>query len=79
MAGCTDSPKNATQYSILSINIDLTELAREVSHNIWRQVEDGLGYVNVMVTISATDKAEKSENNFLLGDSMKNQLLDKYV
>ena len=25
------------------------------------------------------DKTEKSQNNFLLGDAMKNQLLDKYV
>ena len=63
----------------LSIHIDLTELTREVSHNIWRPVEDGLGFLNVIVTISGTDKTEKSQNNFLLGDAVKNQLLDKYV
>ena len=63
----------------LRISIDLTELAREVSHNIWRQVEEGEGFINLIVTISATDKVEKSQNQFLLGDARKNQLLDKYV
>ena len=42
-------------------------------------MEDGLGFLNVIVTISETDKTEKSQNNFLLGDAVKNQLLDKYV
>ena len=42
-------------------------------------MEDGLGFLNVIVTISGTDKTEKSQNNFLLGDAVKNQLLDKYV
>ena len=57
----------------------MTELTREVSHKVWRPVEDGLGFLNVIVTISGTDKTEKSQNNFLLGDAVKNQLLDKYV
>ena len=51
---------------IFSIHIDLV-------------LEDGLGFLNVIVTISGTDKTEKSQNNFLLGDAVKNQLLDKYV
>ena len=69
-------------YSIASffrVQIDLTDLTREVTHNIWQPVEDGLGHLNIIVTISGTDKVEKSQTNFLLGDAIKNQLLEEYV
>ena len=34
------------------VEIDLRKLQREVSHNIWRDIKDGEGQLNVVITIS---------------------------
>jgi len=38
------------------VEIDLRELSREVSHNLWRPIKEGEGQLNVIITISGTTK-----------------------
>ena len=33
------------------VEIDLRELSREVSHNLWRDIKDGEGRLNLIITI----------------------------
>ena len=44
------------------ISLDLRELSKEVTHNLWRTVEDGAGLLNVLVTISATTRGDSPSN-----------------
>ena len=40
----------------------MRELSKEVTHNLWRTVEDGAGLLNVLVTISATTRGDSPSN-----------------
>jgi len=44
------------------VEIDLRELSREVSHNLWRPIKEGEGQLNVIITISGTTKANSPSN-----------------
>ena len=44
------------------VEIDLRELTREVSHNLWRPIKDGEGMLNVIITISGTTKSDSPSN-----------------
>ena len=57
-------------------------MEKEVTHNLWRPVEDGAGTINFLVTISATTKGDSPSNlsnweNEL--DEMKTKWIDDYV
>ena len=41
------------------VEVDLRDLSREVSHNLWRPIKEGEGQLNVIITISATAKVIK--------------------
>ena len=62
-----------------SVSLDLMDISRDVSHNIWRKVDEGEGYLNFIVTISKTDISKKHQNNFLLGQAVLQQLREEYV
>ena len=47
---------------IFSIKVDLTSLSKEVTHNIWSEVQDGKGQLNFLVTITATTKGDSPSN-----------------
>jgi len=44
------------------VEVDLRELPREVSHNLWRPIKEGEGQLNVIITISSTTKANSPSN-----------------
>ena len=44
------------------VAIDLRELTKEVSHNLWRPIKDGEGELNVIITISGTTKSDSPSN-----------------
>lgn len=44
------------------VAIDLRELSKEVSHNLWRPIKDGEGMLNVIITISGTTKTDSPSN-----------------
>ena len=44
------------------VAIDLRELTKEVSHNLWRPIKDGEGTLNVIITISGTTKSDSPSN-----------------
>ena len=44
------------------VEIDLRDLTREVSHTLWRPIKDGEGTLNVIITITATSKADSPSN-----------------
>ena len=44
------------------VKIDLRHLAPELTHNLWRQVEDGQGTLNFLMTISATTRGDSPSN-----------------
>ena len=57
-------------------------MEKEVTHNLWRPVEDSAGTINFLVTISATTKGDSPSNlsnweNEL--DEMKTKWIDDYV
>ena len=57
------------------VAIDLRELTKEVSHNLWRPIKDGEGMLNVIITISGTTKDDSPSN--MLHCDPDNQLLSK--
>ncbi|XP_023320595.1 multiple C2 and transmembrane domain-containing protein isoform X2 [Eurytemora carolleeae] len=44
------------------VDIDLRELRHEVSHNLWREIQEGEGSLNVIITISGTSKKSSPSN-----------------
>lgn len=38
--------------------IDLSKLEREITHNIWQELEDGNGQIFLLLTISGTTQSE---------------------
>lgn len=44
------------------VKIDLRHFAPEVTHNLWRPVEDGQGSLNFLITISATTRGDSPSN-----------------
>ena len=44
------------------VKIDLRDLAPEITHNLWRPVEDGQGMLNFLMTISATTRGDSPSN-----------------
>jgi hypothetical protein len=69
--------------SLLRVAIDLEDLSKEVTHNLWRAVEGGEGRVHVLVTVTATTRGDSPSNlgKFDNGDfeAMKQEWLRKYV
>ena len=63
------------------VEVDLRELAREVSHNLWRPIKDGEGSLNIIITITATSKADSPSNlaNWNPEARHEQQLEEKYV
>ena len=63
------------------VEVDLRELAREVSHNLWRPIKDGEGSLNIIITITATSKADSPSNlaNWNPDARHEQQLEEKYV
>lgn len=63
------------------VEIDLRELTREVSHNIWRPIKDGEGSLNVIITITGTTKQDSPSNlaNWSPDPKMELDLKEKYV
>ena len=63
------------------VAIDLRELSREVSHNLWRPIKDGEGMLNIIITISGTTKSDSPSNlaNWNPDVQHLNQLEGKYV
>lgn len=64
------------------VRVNLKELAKEVTHNLWRDVENGKGQLNILVTISGTTKGDAPSNLAKWEDqldSMQQSLVQKYV
>lgn len=63
------------------VRVNLKELAKEVTHNLWRDVENGKGQLNILVTISGTTKGDAPSNLAKWEDqldSMQQSLVQKY-
>ena len=63
------------------VAIDLRQLSKEVSHNLWRPIKDGEGMLIVIITISGTTKADSPSNlsNWNPDPQHLHQLEEKYV
>ena len=48
--------------SIVRVIFDLRDLQKEVTHNLWKEVEDGKGRVHVLVTITGTTRGDSPSN-----------------
>ena len=62
--------------------VDLTEFRKETTHNCWREVEDGDGRLNFLITISGTTRGDSPSNLANWEEDlnkMKNQWTEKYV
>ena len=59
--------------SLGRLELDLSQLSREVSHDLWRRLEDGKGSLHIIVTITATPGPDPV---FVPGQE---QLLHNYV
>ena len=64
------------------MSVDLKDLAPEVTHNLWRDVQNGDGRVNVLITISGTTRGDSPSN--LLNyeqdvDKLQSQWTERYV
>ena len=62
--------------------MDLKDLAPEVTHNLWRDVQNGDGRINLLVTISGTTRGDSPSN--LLNyeqdiDKLQSQWMERYV
>jgi hypothetical protein len=67
---------------VFRISVDLKELAAEVTHNIWRDVENGDGRINLLVTVTATTRGDSPSN--LINweqdlDKLQSQWVERYV
>ena len=63
------------------VAIDLRELTKEVSHNLWRPIKDGEGMLNVIITVSGTTK-DDSPSNLSHGEpdtQLLSKMEEKYV
>ncbi len=60
---CANFVRHTTSF--FRVGIDLTKLALETTHNLWLDVENGEGKLNVLVTISGTTRWDivKTNNN----------------
>lgn len=47
-----------TESLIFRCSIDLSQLEREKTHNIWKDLEDGNGQIFLLLTISGTTQSE---------------------
>lgn len=63
------------------VEIDLRDLTREVSHNLWRPIKDGEGSLNVIITITGTTKSDSPSNlsNWNPQSKFEDELQEKYV
>ena len=63
------------------VSIDLRELAKEVSHNLWRPIVDGQGQVNAIVTITGTTNGDEPSllDNWEPESNWEKKLAEKYV
>ena len=64
------------------VNLELTNLDKEITHNLWRTVEDGAGQLNFLVTVTATTRGDSPSNlsNWEEElDQMKNNWINSYV
>ena len=63
------------------VEIDLRDLTREVSHNLWRPIKDGEGSLNVIITITGTTKSDSPSNlsNWNPQTKFEDELQEKYV
>ncbi len=64
------------------IRVDLKELPSEVTHNLWRDVEDGDGRLNVLVTVSGTTRGDAPSNLTNVEhelDKLEQQWVERYV
>ena len=64
------------------MSVDLKDLAPEATHNLWRDVQNGDGRLNLLVTISGTTRGDSPSN--LLNyeqdvDKLQSQWTDRYV
>ena len=64
------------------VSVDLKDLAPEVTHNLWRDVQNGDGRINILVTISGTTRGDSPSN--LLNyeqelDKLQSQWIERYV
>ena len=64
------------------VSVDLKDLAPEVTHNLWRDVQNGDGRINLLVTISGTTRGDSPSN--LLNyeqdiDKLQSQWMERYV
>ena len=48
------------------MEVDLSELSWEVSHDIWRRLEGGEGSLHFIVTVTDSDQAEAPPEEELL-------------
>jgi len=62
------------------VSIDLRELAKEVSHNLWRPIVDGQGQVNAIVTITGTTNPDEASllDNWEPESNWEKKLAEKY-
>ena len=47
---------------MLRVRVDLSALTPEVTHNLWRDVENGKGRLNFLVTLSGTTRGDSPSN-----------------
>ena len=76
--------KLATKLFLLlgRISVDLRELQKEATHNLWRDVDDGDGRVNFLVTISGTTRGDSPSNLSNWEEDlnkMKHKWIERYV
>ena len=69
-------------YQNFRVSVDLKDLAPEVTHNLWRDVQNGDGRLNLLVTISGTTRGDSPSN--LLNyeqdvDKLQSQWIERYV
>ena len=72
----------ASIYKNFRVSVDLKDLAPEVTHNLWRDVQNGEGRLNLLVTISGTTRGDSPSN--LLNyeqdvDKLQSQWMERYV
>ena len=53
---------NDDNVNVFRVSLDLRKLSKEVTHNLWREVEEGEGLLNFLITITATTKGDSPSN-----------------
>lgn len=69
-------------YAFGRVTFDLRDMEKEVTHNLWRNVENGKGMIHTLITISATVRGDSPSNLINWEDDldrMKEEWIHLYV